>query len=257
MPGERNGAGAGMDHGAAAAYLLAARRDGPGLPLPPGLRPATEADAYEIQRLTIASLGPIGGWKVGAAGPQAPPNCAPLPASGLHNAPSKLPGAAFTTRDIESEIAFVVAHDLPPHAAPYSRAEIVTSIASCHPGIEVLQSRFADPASVDPLSHLADLIRHGAYVLGAPIAEWQAIDFAIVEVAQTIDGATGRSRGNPAGDMIRLVTWLANVGAVWAGGLRAGQIVTCGSWTGATPSPAARHVEAAFDGAVPVVLEFT
>ena len=256
MPGERNGTGAGMDHGAAAAYLLAARGAGPGLPLPFGLRPATEEDAYEIQRLTIDSLGPIGGWKVGAAGPQAPPNCAPLPLRGLHTAPAALPGAALTPRDIESEIAFVVAHDLPPRPAPYSPAEIVASMASCHPGIEVLQSRFADPASVDRLSHLADLIRHGAYVLGAPIAGWQAIDFAAVEVAQTIDGVMLRSRGNPAGDMIRLVAWLANIGAAWAGGLRAGQIVTCGSWTGATASPAARRVEAAFDGAVPVLLAF-
>ena len=256
MPGERNGAGAGMDHGAAAAYLLAARGDGPGLALPPELRPATEADAYEIQRLTTAALGPIGGWKVGAAGPDAPPNCAPLPAGGLHGSPATLPGAAFTTRDIESEIAFVLARDLPPRPVPYGAADIVAAIQSCHPGIEVLQSRFADPASVDPLSHLADLIRHGAYVLGAPIAGWQAIDFAAVEVTQSIDGVTLRRRGNPAGDMIRLVAWLANVGAVWAGGLRAGQIVTCGSWTGATASPAARRAEAMFYGAVPVVLEF-
>ena len=226
------------------------------LPLPLGVHPATEDDAYDIQRLTMTSLGPIGGWKVGAAGPQALPNCAPLPASGLHTSPA-MPGAAFTTRDIESETAFVIAHDVPPRRAPYSPAEIVASIASCHPGIEVLQSRFTDPASVDRLSHLADLIRHGAYVLGAPIAGWQAIDFAPVEVAQTIDSVTVRSRGNPAGDMIRLVAWLANVGAVWAGGLRAGQIVTCGSWTGATASPAVRRVEATFDCAVPVVLEFT
>jgi len=43
-----------------------------------------------------------------------------------------------------------------------------------------------------------------------------------------------RRTGNPAGDMIRLVVWLANEGSVWAGGLKAGQFVTCGSWTGKT-----------------------
>jgi 2-keto-4-pentenoate hydratase len=32
--------------------------------------------------------------------------------------------------------------------------------------------------------------------------------------------------------MIRLMIWMANEGAVWAGGLKAGQFVTCGSWTG-------------------------
>ncbi|MEJ0048542.1 MAG: hypothetical protein WDN04_22360 [Rhodospirillales bacterium] len=75
-------------------------------------------------------------------------------------------------------------------------------------------------------------------------------------MAQTIDGATLRRRGNPAGDMIRLVAWLADQGAVWAGGLRRGQIVTCGSWTGATAAPSARAVQAAFDGAEPVKLRF-
>jgi 2-keto-4-pentenoate hydratase len=32
-----------------------------------------------------------------------------------------------------------------------------------------------------------------------------------------------------------LVQWTANVGAVWAGGLKKGQVVTCGSWTGKSP----------------------
>ena len=38
--------------------------------------------------------------------------------------------------------------------------------------------------------------------------------------------------GNPAGGMTRLVRWLADTGTRWAGGLRAGQVVTTGSWTG-------------------------
>ena len=40
--------------------------------------------------------------------------------------------------------------------------------------------------------------------------------------------------------MIRLVEWLANEGSVWAGGLKAGQFVTCGSWTGKTPGAGRR-----------------
>ena len=38
--------------------------------------------------------------------------------------------------------------------------------------------------------------------------------------------------GNPAGDPLRLLTWLANEGARSLGGLRAGQWVTTGSCTG-------------------------
>jgi len=246
-----------MNHAAAAEYLLRARAAGPGPCLPAALLPGTEADAYAIQRLCMARLGPIGGWKVGAAGPDAPPSCAPMPASGMRDSPARLASADFTTRDIESEIAFRIGRDLPPRDLPYTNAEIVGAIASCHPGIEVLQSRFTDGDAAPPLANLADLIRHGAYIIGAAIANWQAIDFAGVAVVQTIHGDVLTRVGNPAGDMIRLVTWLADSGAVWAGGLRAGQLVTCGSWTGKTPSPAWARVTAAFAGAPVVELAFT
>jgi 2-keto-4-pentenoate hydratase len=245
-----------MDHQAAASILLAARNGTLAPPLPAELAPRTEADAYEIQRLTIAALGAIGGWKVGAAGPDAPPNCAPMPKAGLHEAPATLHGADFATRDIEAEIAFILARDLPPPSTPYSRDDIIAAIESCHPGIEVLQSRFQDSDNVDGLSNLADLSRHGAYITGAPIAGWQHLDFATVTVTQAIGEEVKHHRGNPAGDMIRLVQWLANTGAVWAGGLKAGQIVTCGSWTGKTPVPEADHVIAEFSIAAPVALGF-
>jgi 2-keto-4-pentenoate hydratase len=246
-------------HLAAWAYLRAARQAGPGAPFPDALRPRTEADAYAIQALGMDALGPIGGWKVGAAGPGAPPSCAPMPAFGLHRAgdgPVVLDGAAFTSREIESEIAFVLAHDLPPRPAPYTPAEVEAALASCHAGLEVLQSRFADPDSVDALSNLADLIRHGAYVLGPAIADWRALDFPSLEVRQVIAGHIITRIGNPAGDMLRLMTWLANVGAVWAGGLRAGQIVTCGSWTGKLPAPPGAEVAAQFGDQPGVSLRF-
>ena len=90
-----------------------------------------------------------------------------MPASGLLPSPAVLDNAAFTSREIESEIAFVLGADLPPRPAPYSVAEVSAALARCHAGLEVLQSRFADPDGTDALSNLADLIRHGAYVVGA------------------------------------------------------------------------------------------
>ena len=246
-----------MDHQAAADFLLAARADGPGDALPPELQPATEADATEIQRLTMVSLGPVGGWKVGAAGPDAPPNCAPMPQSGLHTGPAQLPDDAFTTRSIESEIAFVLRHDVPAREAPYARAEVAAAIAGCHTGIEVVQSRFLDPDAAGALSNLADLIRHGAYVLGPAIPDWQMIDFSHVEVCQTVSGTELRRTGNPAGDMMRLMIWLANEGARWAGGLRTGQVVTTGSWTGMTPAPHGAEVTAHFTGLGRISLRFS
>jgi 2-keto-4-pentenoate hydratase len=181
-----------------------------------------------------------------------------MPAANLFEAPHEFDSARFTQREVESEIFFRLGTDLPPRAAPYTREEVVAAIATCHPGIEVLQSRFADPDQAGGLALLADLIQHGAYVAGPAIAGWQAIDFAALAIRQSIEGGlTIEKVGNPAGDMIRLLVWLANTGAVWAGGLFAGQVLTCGSWTGKTRAPAGSTVVAAFAGAAAVTIRFS
>lgn len=226
--------------------------------LPEPLRPASEAEAYAIHAALLAKLGgAIGGWKVGAPGPDAPPTCAPLPLANLLASPASLPADRFTYRGVESEIAFHLAADLPPREHPYSQDDVLAAIDSAHPVIEVLQSRFADPDAAPPLSTLADLIQHGALIVGSPLADWRQVDFAAMTIRQTATGTPDRERtGNPAGDMIRLIAWLANHGASWAGGLKAGQIVTCGSWTGKSFPPAGSRAVAQFSGADPVVVEF-
>jgi 2-keto-4-pentenoate hydratase len=57
-----------------AAKLLAVHAGAP----PARIEVADERQAYAVQRLVAAGLGPIGGWKVGAPGPDAAPNCAPM-----------------------------------------------------------------------------------------------------------------------------------------------------------------------------------
>ncbi len=226
--------------------------------LPPALVPKDAAAAYAIQQQVIAGLGAIGGWKVGAPGPEAPPACAPLAAAGITTSPARLPAARYVLRGIEAEIAFRMGADLLPRDIPYTRTEIIAAIAECVPAIEVLESRFANPDSVDPLSNLADSNVHGGLVFGAPIPQWQTINFARESVRVAIDGATIKTAtANPAGDMIRLIQWLADTGTRWAGGLRAGQIVTCGSWTGKDYAGPSTHVEIAFDHGTPVAVDFT
>lgn len=233
----------------AAALLIHARDAGePLAALPEALRPIDTHAAYAIQAAVAAATGPIGGWKVGASGPDAAPNCAPMPAAGIIAGPGRLPRHAI---GVEAEVAFRIGHAMPPREAPYDRAEVIAALTTAHPAIEWLASRFAEPASVDGLSLLADSLLHGGFVFGAGRADWAAIDFAAETVTQDVAGA-GREGariervGNPAGDMIRLVQWLADEGAVWAGGLRVGQFVTCGSWTGKTAVRAGEAVTVRF-----------
>ncbi len=249
-----------MDDAEAAGRLLLAgfadpRHRLPGLP--EALRPRTTAAAYAIQRMLAEALGEIGGWKVGAAGPEQPAACAPMPARHIMPSPARLPAATFTERGVESEIAFRLARDLPARAEPYDAADIMGAIAAAHPAIEILQSRFAEPDAQDPLCGLADLISHGGFVYGPPIADWRSVDFAAMTIHQTATGTADRSRtGNPAGDMTRLIVWLANEGAAWAGGLKAGQYVTCGSWTGKSFPPAGGRAVTRFSGCEPVIVDF-
>jgi 2-keto-4-pentenoate hydratase len=232
-----------------AKLLLQARRTG----VKAHIEVAGESQAYEVQRLVMAELGAIGGWKVGADGPAAPPNCAPMPASHVVRAPHRFDAAAFTQREVESEICFTFGAGLPPREAAYGADEVLAAIATCQPGIEVLQSRLAAPEAAGRAAVLADLIQHGGFAWGEPIADWQGVDFGAMRIRQTIEGAPTKERvGNPAGDMLRLMVWLANVGAVWAGGIKAGQIVTCGSWTGKTVLPVGTPAVATFSGASPV-----
>ncbi|MCB8881006.1 2-keto-4-pentenoate hydratase [Acidisoma cellulosilytica] len=216
----------------------------------------TEAEGYAVQVEVTSVLGEIGGWKVGAPGPDAPPSCAPLPAAGILPSGTAL-DARFSDRLVEAEIAFMLAADLPPRDAPYSRAEVIAAIGSCHSVIEIVQWRIRDYATATNPVKLADSTGNGALIVGDAIEGWQAIDFPNLTVTQDVEGEAPKlGKGNPGGDMIRLIAWLADVGTVWAGGLKAGQIVTCGSWTGCLPAPAGAGVSVTFAGQTPVRTSF-
>lgn len=231
------------------ADALLAARDTPearlaGLPEPP----RDAAAAYATQGAIMARLGPIGGWKVGSPSSTGPFTCAPLPAAHIMPGPARVPQARCPDRGVEAEIALRMGTSLPPREAPYGRAEVMAAIASAHPAIELLQSRFTDVDRIDPLSNLADSLSHYGLVYGDPITDWQAVDLAAEGVAVVVDGHEVKRRtGNPAGDMLRLVEWLANEGARWAGGLQAGQFVTTGSWTGKDAVPPDGTVLMRFD----------
>jgi len=244
-------------HHDAARLLLSARRDLTQRlhSLPEAIRPKTEAQAYLIQRAIMDDLGGIGGWKVGSPNPDGPVTCAPLPAAAIQDSPATITGS---DRLVEAEIALRLAHDLPPRDQPYARAEVLAAIASAHPAIEVLQSRYLDVAAVDPLSALADSLSHFGLVVGPAIPDWHSLDLAAETVRLSANGADIKAGiGNPAGDMIRMLLWLANEGAHWAGGLHAGQVVTTGSWTGKDPVPPGGEARIRFDHAGEAAVRFT
>jgi 2-keto-4-pentenoate hydratase len=237
--------------------LLDARRTHQTLAdLPPELQPADMAEVYFIQDTLASAYGPIGGYKIGAPNAEATPVFAPMPLAWI--APS---GSTLTTgryRGLEAEIAFLVGQDLPPRATPYTREEAIAAMASCHPVIEVLESAFTDPTQASRLASLADLQMHGGFVYGAAFPGWHTIDFNTESVTLAVDGVirVERTGSNTSGDLLRLLPWLANEGAARTGGLKSGQWITTGSWTGNTLATSSSAVTVDFSTAGHVDLRF-
>jgi 2-keto-4-pentenoate hydratase len=236
---------------ALADLLLAARRSGNAVEtLPAALIPTTPEEAYAVQDALAPTLGSIVGWKVGAPSPTGEPNCAPLFAEWVAASPACWPAARFATRGIEGELAFRFGTSLPPRPSAYGEDEVWAAIETMHPAIELVCSRFADLRATDKLAVLADNQANGAFCYGAPIRDWQRIDFSQQPVSLTIDDrevarAVG---GNTAGHPRRLLAWLANHGARRGRGIAAGDIVTTGTHTGLVFAAPGARVTVRFAG---------
>jgi 2-keto-4-pentenoate hydratase len=202
--------------------------------LPAPLRPRSLAEAYAIQDLIAEAMGLIGGWKVGAANAIEEPLCAPMPLfGGYAHSGQTIAGSLSRMRGLEAEMAFLLGSHLPARNTPYSRDEVVAAIATCHPAIEILETAYADPDKVDPLSRIADLQINGGFVYGPACPQWQSVDLTAEMATMSVDGAVRVESHAPEGfDPLRLLVWLANEGQVRTEGLRAGDWVTTGSWTG-------------------------
>ena len=222
-----------------AADLLIAARTGAGAraeDIPEPLRPCDAAQAYAVQDRVVRARGEIAGWKVGAAAPDAEPARAALTADSVHvGAAVHLAASGFSVIGVEAELVFQCIADLPPRDVPYTPGEVLGAFGAVRAGIEVCDTRFAAWGGQDALSRLADQACHGALIVGSGLDDAGAVDVLRQPVRLDVNGGTVVSHdagGNPAGEPLRLLVWLANEGARSLGGLRAGQWVTTGSWTG-------------------------
>ena len=209
------------------------------LDLPAALRPRNAQETYAVQDLVVRERGEIAGWKVGAASAQAVPARAALTRDSVWvaegGAAVHLPAAGFVVRGVEAEWVYGLHADLPVRAEPYGPAEVLAAVGGVRAGIEVCDTRFAAWGVQGEWSRLADQACHGALIVGSGTDRVEAADAMAQCVVLSINGAVAAQPpgwSNPAGDPLRLLTWLANVGSRSLGGLRAGQWVTTGSCTG-------------------------
>ncbi len=243
-----------------ARILAYARQTGEPVPgLPPEAAPTGEDEAFAIQRAVLELAGDaIGGWKC-AAPPGKPQSAACMGRAGFLDSPATLKFRADRPMGIEAEIAVRLRADLPGRAdgRPYTRDDIVDAIEVALPAIELVQSRYADPQSVAPLAAMADAVAHFGFVAGPDQPGWRALDLAALRVTLRIGEETPVDRvgGNPSGDPLAPVVWLANRLPATGTHLRAGEIVTTGSCTGLLYVRPGVPVTAMFEGLGAVSLD--
>lgn len=217
----------------AACLLLQARSSGQLLTeLPEHCRPTTFEQAYAIQDLLLLQLGPVGGWKVGAKSPEAEPTCAPMPHGGISVGPTSLDARRFRMRGVEIEAGVVLRHDLPPRPQTYALEEVLQAIDYVCVAVEIVESRFQNHEQIGRLSTLADLANHGAAIYlptgmaSEPTARWQ-----VPHARLALDSGAGlaATSQNPAGELTRLLVWLANHASQRKVGLLRGQLIITGS----------------------------
>lgn len=224
----------------------------------PATPPVDQPAAYRIQRAFQQSIGSRGGWKVGAASPDAPPLRAPLPQPWIQHGRGQLSVDACWPGGLEAEIAFRVGKDLPVEQGPYTREQVIASLETAHASIEILGTRQPAPDQAEPLAKLADLLFNGCLIVGPGTPDWREHTLADLAISVLVDGEPiiRQHGGNPAGDPLRLVHWLANHLDPADGGLVAGDLITTGSWIGVhLPSgPGTVRVELTDIGDVELVL---
>lgn len=211
---------------------------------------------------------PIAGWKVSGLSrsqrdalgiPQ--PISSPLLAAWTRPSGGAFERGTFIAPLLECEIAFELGADLPLRQQPYSREEVAAAVHAVRPAIEVVDSRL--PPGTGTLAQLADDFNNGGFVVGGPVTDWKGLDLAAcrIELQTAAAGdhqtaARGSGRAVLDGDLLGALLAMANYQCPLYGGLRAGQIVTTGTCTGAVPLADASLAEATFDSLGVVQVRF-
>lgn len=245
------------DINAAAKLLADARRTGVKRePLPVELQPKTIDEGHAIQDATVALLNEaVGGWKTGLD-KSGVMSRAPIFASDIQLNPGRVGSSSKNLRGIEAEIAFRFTKDLPARASDYSRSEVEDALEA-FAAIELLNSRYAESGPRSTLEKLADRIIQGGIVCGTPRQDWRSVDWAKLEVVLTVDGTdiASNTGSHPVGDAVAPALALVN-SLRKATGVKAGQIMTTGTWTGVNFVGPDSLAVANFDGFEPVLVQF-
>lgn len=218
------------------------------------------AEAYAVQAGTAIALGErVGGWKAGF-GPDKAPVAAPMLAGVVRGGGASVPLPPDRPAILEIEIAFRLAHDLPPRPGrPYTRGEVEDAVDVALAGAEIIAARGGMPSTGAPFPRfVADMQGNAGYVCGSETRGFREIDLAACRVQLWVDDALVHDAvgGHPQGDpWAPLVAW-AGAQRDRLGGLARGQVVTTGSLNKPLPIDKPCRVRARVEGVGEVAFAF-
>lgn len=235
-----------------ASLLVHARRSRQPLVVPEKKAIKTDTVAYRVQDKAFAKLWPgarAAAWKAGGPSDKVEPTSAPIPAELVLRSPARASAATIGMVGVEAEIAYRLARDLPPRAKAYTDEEVAGAIGEALVAIEICATRLAKWKDAPGAWKLADFQNHGALVIGSGVLDWRKIDFRKMSVEIRVGERVNKATGSHSfGDPFRLMPWIAAHCAKRTGGLKKGDIVTTGAWTGLEVAKPGDEVVARFPG---------
>jgi 2-keto-4-pentenoate hydratase len=214
--------------------------------LPDALRPRTRSEGYSIQADWMnRTSAPLFGWKIAATSAAGQRHInVDGPLAGRLLAETVLEDGATVSltgslmRVVEVELAFRFGAELAPRARPYTVDEVMATVATLHPAIELPDSRYEDFCAVGAPQLIADNACAHRFILGPAVTRpWRHVDLAAHAVSAEVVGKS-RHEGkgaNVLGDPRVALAWIVNELGSLGLAMGAGQVVTTG--TCVTPVP--------------------
>jgi len=211
----------------------------------------TEQQAYAIQQACTRTASQdvrVVGYKIGATNEETlgilgldAPFHGPLYSSSYavndgHTERLTLPLLMQHKPRVEAEFVVSMKNDVVRGNADITVDDLKKHIDWVAPGIEIVASRFNDTPTHLGYRAIADFGANQYMVVGKPYVNWQELDLNAHPVTLSISDqpdVKGHSGLSLYGNPLEFVCWLLNQPGFEKIGLKAGQIVSCGTCTGA------------------------
>ncbi|MDO8344688.1 MAG: hydratase [Cellvibrio sp.] len=241
---------------AAAARILVERRINGSQAdrLPESCRPHNLKQALAIQAAVTEQWceqmdDSIGGWKC-LLPPEGKLVVGPIYTRTIDSVPPVSLWPKVDRARIEPELAFFFGQDLPARAEPYTPAEVDAAIVRTHMALELINSRYADPASCEFPEMLADgLVNQGLFI-GPQVDSDSARGASSFTVTMTCaNGEVIERQGQHPNTHPRApLYWLAEFLRSRGEGIVAGQAVITGSYAGVIEVPLNTDIQIDYAG---------